>query len=113
MPATTMAPRGPDRTISWILASSVSGDEGASWDTIMMSLLQRRGTERVGFGCRDRSAVIAPGNPDVGHDRGHFVVGKNLGEWRHSVRHRIARRSRRIAAIENHPYRVDGRRHLD
>src|SRR3984957_18224989 len=113
MPATTMAPRGPDRTISSILASSVSGDEGASWDTIMMSLLQWRGAERVGFGCRDRSAVIAPGNPDVGHHGGNFIVRKRLGERRHSVRHRIGGCPRRIAAIENHPYRVDGRRHLD
>src|SRR5665213_1745050 len=113
MPATTTAPNGPARTIRSSLACSVSVDEAESWETIMASSLQWRGTERVGLACGNRGAVVAPGDPDVGHDRRDFVVGERLGEWRHSVRHRIADRPRRIAAIEDHPHRIYSRGHLD
>src|SRR5580692_1109615 len=113
MPATTTAPFGPDRTISSILASSVSGDEGVSWETIMPSSLQWRGAERVGFRCRNRGSVIAPGNPDVGHDGSNLVVRERLGERRHSVRHRIAGCPWRIASVEDHPHRIHGRGHFD
>src|ERR1700722_10440341 len=102
MPATTTAPFGPDCTISLILAYSVSGDEGASWGTIMPSSLQWRGAQRVGFRCGNCGAVIAPGNPDVGHDGGNLVVRERLGEGRHSMRHRIAGCTRWIAPVEDH-----------
>src|ERR1700687_2679997 len=101
MPATTTAPRGPDRTISSILASSVSGDDGASRETIMASSLQWRGAECVGFGCGDRSSVVAPGNPDVGHDGCDLVIRQRLDEQRHAVRHRIVCWGRRKTALAN------------
>src|ERR1700722_4083110 len=113
MPAITMAPRRPDRTISSILSSSASGDDGTSWDMIMMSSLQWRGAKRVGIACGNRGSMVAPGNTDIGHDRCDFVVRERLGERRHSVRHRVASRARRITAIKNHPNRIDGRGHLD
>src|SRR5450759_328666 len=113
MPATTTAPSGPARTILSTLASSVSADEAESWETIMASSLQWRGAERVGLACGNRGSVVAPGNPDEGHDRRDFVIRQRLGERRHSVRHRVAGRPRRIAAIQNHPHRVDSRGHLD
>src|SRR5450631_1602398 len=99
MPATTTAPSGPDRTISSILAFSVSADEAESWETIMASSLQWRGAERVGFGCGNRGSVVAPGNADVCHDRRDLVIRERLCEGGHSVRHRVAGRARRIAAI--------------
>src|ERR1700737_1777496 len=113
MPATATAPSGPDPTILSTLASSDAVDGGASWETIMASSLQRCRAERVGFGCGNRGSVVAPGNPDVGHDRRDLVIRERLCEGWHSVRHRIACGARRIAAVENHPDRIDGRGHLD
>src|SRR5665213_1280545 len=92
-----MAPCGPERTISSIsavLASSASGDDRASGDTIMSSSLQRRGAQRVGLADRNRSPVIAPGYPDIGHDRRDFVVRKRLGE-----RRLIGRLSQSLVAV--------------
>src|ERR1035438_10474272 len=113
MPATTTAPCGPDRTISSILASSVSGDDGASLETIMATSLQWRGAERVGFGGGNRGSVVAPGSADIGHNGSNLIIRKRLCEGWHTVGHRIAGRPRRIAAIENHSHRVHGRGHLD
>src|ERR1700675_2091693 len=115
MPATTTAPSGPDRTISSILASSVSGDDGASRETIMVSScsLQWRGAERIGLACGNRGSVVAPGNADVGHNGGNLIIRKRLCEGGLSMRHRIAGRPGGVAAIKNHPHRVHGRGHLD
>src|ERR1700680_4646427 len=112
-PATATAPSGPARTISLVLASSVSADEAESWETIMASSLQWRGAERVGLTCGNRGAVVAPGNPDVGHHGRDFVVRKRLGEGRQPVGLRVAGRPRRIAAIEYHADRIHGGRHFD
>src|ERR1700733_8725627 len=108
MPATMMAPRGPDRTILSILASSVSGDSGTSWGTIMASSVKRCGAKLIRLARRHGSAAGAPGCADVGDHRGDLVVGQRLRERRHAVRHRIAGRARRIATVEHHSDGVDG-----
>src|ERR1700712_1662307 len=113
MPATTMAPRGPDRTILSILASSASDDSGASWGTIMASSVKRCGAKFVRLSRRYGSAAGAPGRADVGDHRGDLIVGRRRREGRQAVGHGISGRARRVAAVEHHSNGVDGGRHLD
>src|ERR1700754_4527507 len=113
IPATAIAPAGPERTMAWTDSSSELEEDGGEDELIMSPSVQRCRAQLIGLPRRDRASAIAPGGPDIGDDGSDLIVGQPLRERRHAVRHRIACRPRRIAAIEYHPDRIDRRTHLD
>src|ERR1700681_2417469 len=113
IPATAIGPPGPVRTMASTESSSERDAEDSCADELIMSpSVQRCRAQLVGLPRRDGASAVAPGGPDIGDDGGDFVVGKPVREWRHAIWHRVSGRSRRIAAIEHHPDRVDRRTHL-
>src|SRR6516164_9490588 len=108
-PASATAPFAPDGKIAFRAASCCAVESSSSVagsEFIIALSIQRSGAQFVGLARRDSRAPIAPGGADIGHYGCHLVVGKGLREGRHAVGHRIARRSRWKAAVENHADRI-------
>src|SRR5215470_15648165 len=107
MPATANAPAGPRRTMSstrrWS-ASSVAGSVG-----IMRVSFGEQGPQLAYLRRRHRGAAVVPRHADVGHDGRGLGIVQDVRERRHSVRSWVLLGARRIAAVQHHANRIDGR----